>query len=134
MNNTNKRDFFFRTTGFSKGLIYSNEWDIFGKILKKYSSSRFRYKWVVYPNGSSVINENDGEYQYKLNIIETNILIFCNIIKKYSELKNQYQNLSDDQLLEILYSLKDTGLIYFNDKSNKFIISIVNKKYINYIH
>ena len=54
--------------------------------------------------------------------------------KKYNELKNQFQNLTDDQLLEILYSLKDTGLIYFNDISNKFVISIVNKKYINYIH
>ena len=134
MNNINIRDFFFRTIGFSKGLTYSNEWGIFGKILKKYNSSRFRYKWMVYPDGSSVIDENDGEYQYKLDKIETNILIFCNMTKKYNELKNQFQNLTDDQLLEILYSLKDTGLIYFNDISNKFVISIVNKKYINYIH
>jgi len=134
MNNTNKRDFLFRTTGFSKGLTYSNEWAIFVKILKKYSSEIFKYKWMAFPNGSSVIIENEGEYQYKLDKIETEVLIYCNMTKTYTDLKNQFKNLKEEQLLEILYSLKDIGLIYFNDKSIRFIISIINKNYINYIN
>jgi radical SAM superfamily enzyme YgiQ (UPF0313 family) len=120
--------------GFSRGLINSLLWDIFKLLLKHYQSENFSYKWHVHRDGSSEIEEYgntilDQRYKYILNPIETEMLLFCDTVKSYSEIKEHFPQLDEKQLHEILVPLKNVGLLYYNDDFKHFFISVVSTQY-----
>jgi len=124
LSNANKYEIF----GFVRdNLLNSYLWDVFSLCLKQYQSDTFNYNWFEYSDGSSLIEE--GEKGYVLSPIETQILSYCNTIKKFEEIKNNFSNLQTNDLKNILMSLKSEGLIYFKDNFTSYIISIVSTKY-----
>jgi len=120
--------------GFNRDLIHSSLWQIFESMLKQYMNNRFYYKWYVNNDGSSTIEEKcdtlfDEEIAYILNPIETEILMFCDTVKIYSEIKNHFSNLNESELQKILDQLKNSGLLYFNDDYKHHFICPLSSKY-----
>jgi len=110
-----------------KNLVNSSLWNIFGICLKLYQSDGFRYNWFEYSDGSSLIKE--GEKGYIINPTETEILIFCDTVKTFTEIRNHFPKLKKNELQEILLILRSEGLLYFRNDFKSFFISVISTKY-----
>jgi radical SAM superfamily enzyme YgiQ (UPF0313 family) len=115
----------FEFFGFLKREIkHFHLWDVFYELMNQYQTNETKYTWIENKDGSSEIKENGT---FHLDKTETEILKFCNTIKKFSDLKNHLQNITENNLQQILLPLKDAGLIYV-DKNFKNIISTLMLK------
>lgn len=131
MSSADKREFVY----FKSGLVNSVLWDHFKLILDQFVSHNLSYRWFVYSDGSSVIEEMAKDAlvprcKYVLTPLETNILKFCDTVRTYLQIKKHFSNAGETELRSILRQLKEAGLLYFNDDFKHFFVSIVSTKYI----
>ncbi|MBU7018420.1 MAG: radical SAM protein [Theionarchaea archaeon] len=112
----------FEFFGFAHS-IQNPLWNSFESLLKFYAG-RYSYEWIEYPEGSFLEEKGLHTYRYTLNRDETDLLIFCNTIKTFSEVKERFPHISEDNLLKILEDLKGVGMLYFNEDLHE-IISVV---------
>jgi hypothetical protein len=103
-------------------------------ILNQYVANSFSYSWYEFEDGSSVIEEFGDDFvhekiKYKLTAVETELLIFCDGVRRFSEIRKHFSDLGESALREMLFSLKDAGLLYFNDDCRFFFVSVVSSAY-----
>ncbi len=103
---------------------HSYEWDTFEKVLTSYVQQNRSYTWTEYPNGSFIEERGPRVYRYTLDRDETDILIFCDVIRKFSEVKAKFPHLSEDSLYRTMSNLNDAGMLYY-DEDFTTIISIL---------
>ena len=99
-------------------------WDDFESVRRALEEQNRSYTWIEYEDGSFVEEKGPGIYKYVLDRDETDILVFCDLIKSFSEVKKQFSHINEDNLRELLSNLKDFGLIYY-DKNMLTIISVL---------
>ena len=102
-------------------------WVDFENLLQFYTKQARTYEWITYPTGSFVEEKGLRVYKYIFDRNETDLLLFCDTIKTFSEVKKRFPHLSEDNLFEMLSNLKDVGLVYY-DKNAQQIISILDAK------
>ena len=117
-----KYEFGFLRNGRPNDLL----WDTFVRLLGYYQSNECSYEWFKYPNGSSIIEEkfSDGEKIYNLDPTDTEILIFCDEVKKLSKLKSHFKDLEGEELGRTISSLKEVGLLYFDADEEMFVSTV----------
>lgn len=99
-------------------------WNDFAAIMESYKQQNRSYTWTEYKDGSFIEEKGPEVYRYVLDRDETDILIFCDSIRTFSEVRQQVPHLREDTLREILSSLKECGLLYYDNGINT-IISVV---------
>ncbi len=97
---------------------HNPQWDVFDKVLHFVTRQEYTYEWVEYPDGSSVEEKGAIVRCYVFDRDETDFLVFCDMIKTFSEIKKRFNNLSEDELLKMLQTLKDAGMIYYDKDLN----------------
>lgn len=121
----NRWDFFgFR----AKSFMHYQLWDQFIYLLEKLQSAHISYSWLAFDDGSSSIEEyNDvtGSKGYLLNEVETGILTFCDSIKSIQEVKNEFSQVSEDEIDDAVSQLERENLLY-SDKERRQLISILS--------
>jgi tRNA A37 methylthiotransferase MiaB len=100
-------------------------WDNLDIALKFYAQQNCSYTWIEYENGSFIEEKGLKTYGYTLDRDETDILIFCDVIHSFDEVKSEFSHIDDNRLRETLYPMKDAGVIYY-DRSMHTIISVVD--------
>ena len=113
----NKFEFF----GFSK-VHHHPQWDTFETLLNFYINHNYTYEWIEFPGGSSVEEKEPVKSIYMFDRDETDILIFCDEIRDFSEIKDKFPHVPEDNLREILYELKKAGILYYG---NNLYISVL---------
>lgn len=113
----------FEFFGFTN-VVQNRLWNDFGNLLKSYTRNNHSYEWVEYRIGSFVEEKGLRIYKYILDRDETDLLIFCNSIKSLSEVKKRFSHLNEEEIFEILDTLKNAELLYYDKKFNE-IISVV---------
>lgn len=134
----NRWDFFGFSTPHS---AHFSKWSEFNQQYKKYLMQKLSYTWFEKNDGSSCIEEHieigkntRGIPQIKvltehtLNTIQTELLSYCDTMKTFEEIKNHFPELKEDALKQMLYSLKQYGLLYC-DASYRMSLSIISTKY-----
>ena len=99
-------------------------WNDFAVILESYEQQNRSYTWTEYKDGSFIEEEGPEVYRYALDRDETDILIFCDSIRTFSEVCQHFPHLCEDTLCELLSSLKECGLLYYDSGMHR-IISVV---------
>ena len=112
--------FGFRSDRFSHHLL----WRRFEILLNFYAQQNCSYEWREHDNGSFVEEKGIRFGKYALNRDETDILIYCDTIKTFSEVKKRFSHLSEGNILGMMGNLKDAGLLYY-DKNLRTIISVL---------
>lgn len=100
-------------------------WVDFENLIKFYTKQNRTYEWVAYTNGSFVEERGLRLYKYIFDRDETDVLIFCDTIKTFSDVKEKFPHLSEDDLFEMLYNLKRVRLVYC-DENAQWIISVLD--------
>ena len=106
----NRFEFFSFRSGTFRNCIL---WDTFESLLKFYKEQNYSYGWIESPQGSRIEEMGSKSHEYVLNRDETDILIYCDSIRTFSELKQEFSHLSEEQLLDLMSGLKDSGLLYY---------------------
>jgi len=114
----------FDLFGFCRDPVHYHLWETFESVIASYAQQKRSYKWMEYPNGSFVEEKGPKILRYTFNRDETDILIFCDAIKTFPELKEKFSHLSEDTLLKMLHTLKDVGMLYY-DRDLTAIISVL---------
>jgi len=99
-------------------------WNIFEMMLDSYQQQNRSYTWIEYEDGSFIEEKGPEIYKYKLDGNETALLVFCDSMKTLSEVREQFPY-SSDELCELLRTLKEWGLLYY-DRNSDTIISVVD--------
>jgi radical SAM superfamily enzyme YgiQ (UPF0313 family) len=111
----------FEFFGFIKERSHSMAWDDFEMVLKVYTQQNCSYTWIEYPGGSFIEEKGFKTYRYVLDRDETDILIYCNSVKTLSEVKSKFSHISEENLVTILHTLKEAGLLYYEEGSHTLI-------------
>jgi radical SAM superfamily enzyme YgiQ (UPF0313 family) len=98
-------------------------WDTFEQLLRFYKEQEYTYEWIETPEGSLIEEKGRKPRTYVLNRDETNLLGFCNSIRKFSEIQKEFSHLSKDEIRDILDTLKESGFLYYDKKGN--VISVL---------
>ena len=93
----------------------AHTWEEFETVLDSYKQQNRTYTWVEYEDGSFIEEKGFKVYKYTLDRDETDVLIFCDSIRTFSEVKEKFSHIKEDTLLELLEPLKDYGLVYYDD-------------------
>ena len=104
--------------------FHYREWDIFARVLTSYRGQNRSYEWVEYEDKSVLKEIGPITYKYTLTRDETDILIFCDTIKHFKEIKEKFSHIPEDDLLTMVNSLKEAGMIYYN-KDMSAVIAVV---------
>ncbi|MBU7036737.1 MAG: radical SAM protein [Theionarchaea archaeon] len=99
-------------------------WNDFEKKMESYIKENRSYTWTEYENCSLVEEKGPEFHRYVLDRDETDILVFCDLIKPFNRLEEEFDYLGKTRLIEILSRLKEAGLLYY-DKDMHTIISIL---------
>jgi radical SAM superfamily enzyme YgiQ (UPF0313 family) len=134
LSSVDKREF----SNFDKDLSNYLLWVTFQELFYIYASENFNYLWYGYSDGSSVIeeygrNKNELRCAYTFNPLETQLLVFCDTVKTYSEIKEQFNTFAEEDIQKILRELKLLGLLYFNDDFKYYFLSVVSAKKISFV-
>jgi radical SAM superfamily enzyme YgiQ (UPF0313 family) len=113
----------FEFFGFYKERTVHQLWDEFERVLTLYTLQNRTYTWVNHDNGSLLEEKGPKTYRYTLDRNETDILIFCDSIRRISEVKERI-SMDEDSLFKMMHALKEAGLLYY-DKNMRTIISVV---------
>ena len=108
------------------------EWEKLIEIEEYYKTNKFSYKllensdiyyYTEYCNDEEVANITFGEpeYGYILKAVEQKV---CDFNELYSNMSKEFENITEDNLKEILSNLKESYLIYFNTEFSN-IISVI---------
>lgn len=82
-----------------------------------YGKQNSSYTWVKTPNGSLVEEKGKKSRVYELNQNETDILIFCNTVRSFSEIQKEL-SLPEDEIRTILSKLNGFALLYVDTENN----------------
>jgi hypothetical protein len=93
-------------------------------IVDFFAKHHYAYTWIETENGSVIEEKGLRTYKYTLVRDETDLLVFCDVIRTHSEVREQFSHVEEGTLSEILGTLKEAGLVYF-DKNMCIIISTV---------
>jgi radical SAM superfamily enzyme YgiQ (UPF0313 family) len=104
--------------------MHYHQWDNFERVMMSYQIQNRSYEWIEYPEGSFIEEKGPKEYRYTLDRDETDILVFCDSIKSFTELKEKFSHVDEDNLRGIVSTLKEAGMVYC-DKDMHTIISVV---------
>jgi len=104
--------------------VHYHLWKNFERTINSYSEQDRSYEWVEYAEGSFIEERGPKTYRYTLDRDETDILLFCDSIKTFDQLKKKFSHVREDELLGILRGLKEEGMVYY-DADMRTIISIV---------
>jgi radical SAM superfamily enzyme YgiQ (UPF0313 family) len=115
----------FEFFGLFKERSQRNLWDDFDMVLRFYSGQDCMYTWIEYENGSFIEEKGPKTYQFRLDRDETDILIFCDLIKSFSQVKEKFSHIHEDRLCTTLKTLKSVGFVYY-DKDMHTIISVLD--------
>ena len=115
----------FEFFGFFKERPYHSLWDDFEMMLNFYKQQNYSYTWIEYGNGSFIEEKGPQTYQFTLDRDETDILIFCDLVKSYREVKEKFSHMSEERLRSILYTLNEVGFLYY-DENMDTIISVLD--------
>lgn len=99
-------------------------WSDFEHLLSFYAQRDCSYEWFEYSDGSYVEERGLTPMRHALDQDETDILIFCDSVRTFPQIKRKFSHLSEDKLLEIVKVLNNAGFLYC-DKSMRNIISIL---------
>ncbi|MGD2249022.1 MAG: radical SAM protein [Candidatus Methanofastidiosia archaeon] len=99
-------------------------WDTFETVLSLYQQQNRSYTWIEYEDGSFIEEKGLDIYKYVLDRDETDLLLFCDSIRKFSEVLQRFSHIKEGALRELLINLKEYGLIYC-DEDMREIISVV---------
>lgn len=115
----------FEIFGFSKGSpTYYNLWDSFQKTMESYKRQNRTYRWMEYPDGSFVEEKGPKIYKYTFDRDETDVLVFCDTLRSFPEVREKFSHIPEEPLLEMLAVFKEVGLLYY-DKDMQTIISVL---------
>lgn len=114
----------FEFFGFCQ-LSPSHLWADFRNFSEFYTRQQRTYEWVEHPEGSFVEEQGLRLYKFMFDRDETDLLIFCDTIRKYSELKERFPHLSEKGLCDVLWDLKDAGFVYY-DEDMRWIVSVLD--------
>ena len=115
----------FQFTGFiQEKFTHSYTWNSFENLLKFYRERDYSYEWIEGPDGSFVEEKGARPRKYMLSRDETDVLVFCDSIRKFSEVKEEFPRISEDALCRIMENLKNCGVLY-HDESGR-IISVLD--------
>ncbi|MBU7046378.1 MAG: radical SAM protein [Theionarchaea archaeon] len=115
----------FEFFGFSRERPYHSLWDDFEVILNFYTNQNYSYTWIEYANGSFIEEKGPKTYQFTLDRDETDILIFCDLVKSYREVRKKFSHISEENLCEIMHTLNKVGFLYY-DQNMDTIISVLD--------
>jgi radical SAM superfamily enzyme YgiQ (UPF0313 family) len=104
--------------------LHYHEWDIFERVLMSYQSQNRSYEWIEYDNGSFLEEKGPKTLRYTLDRNETDILIYCDLIKSFKQLKEKFSHIGEDDLRTIVGNLREAGMVY-HDEDMHTIISVV---------
>ncbi len=113
----------FEFLGFCNERPHHILWDEFQKALKSYEEHDSSYRWIEYEDGSFFEESGLINAKYVLNRDETDVLIFCDTIKTFQQVKERFSHLKEESILKMLATLKEAGLVYY-DEDVRTIISI----------
>lgn len=99
-------------------------WDTFETVLTTFQQQNRSYTWIEYEDGSFIEEKGVDVYKYVLDRDETDLLLFCDSIKTFSEVLSRFSHMKEDVLRELITSLKGYGLVYC-DENMREIISVV---------
>ena len=100
-------------------------WNDFERLMNFYKKQDRSYEWVEYKTGSFVEERGPRLYKYICDRDETDLLIFCDTIKTFSQVKKKFSHLSEKILCRMIENLKNVGLVYC-DKDMHSIISVLD--------
>ena len=103
-------------------------WSTFEHLLRFYEEQDRSYKWIETPDGSVVEEKGLKSHRYTLGRDETDLLVLCDSIKLFSELKKEFSHLNEEELRSKLATLKDAGLLYYDKESNSISVLDATKK------
>ena len=115
----------FDFLGFIKKESPSHLWDSFETVMNSFIQQNRSYTWIEYKNCSFIEEKGPKSYRYVLDRDETDILICCDLVKSFSQVKREFSHIPEDNLSEILGTLKEFALIYY-DKDMHTIISVLD--------
>lgn len=116
-------DFFGFTARYLKHSWY---WGHVLDVLEKMHTSDIWYSWLLFPDGSSFIEERNtvsGSKKYILDTVETQILIMCDSITHKNSLHAAFPH---EDIDAIIAQLQRENLLYVDDKDR--LISVVSTK------
>jgi radical SAM superfamily enzyme YgiQ (UPF0313 family) len=99
-------------------------WRDFEDLLAFYAQQNCSYEWNECVDGSFIVENALRPSKYVLNRDETDLLIYCDSVRTFSEVQKRFSHVSEDNLYEIMDTLKDGGLLYY-DKDVRTIISVL---------
>ncbi len=99
-------------------------WDTFETVLTSFQQQNRSYTWIEYEDGSFIEEKGLNVYKYVLDRDETDVLLFCDSIKEFSEVLKQFSHIKEDDLRALLKTLKEHGLVYCDENMHE-IISVV---------
>lgn len=127
----NRWDFFgFRAHQLKHHLL----WDQFSDMLERFQKAKVFYTWLEFSDRSSFIeeyNEVSGHEVYFLDGERTRILKFCDNIRSWEHLRNEFS--SSENIEDTISQLRRENLLYV-DEERGYLISIPSSKDIRKIH
>ncbi|MBU6997325.1 MAG: radical SAM protein [Theionarchaea archaeon] len=115
----------FEFFGFFAGKIrHYLLWNTFQRLLQFYSRTGSDYQWTEYPDYSLFEEKGSRSLDFSLSRDETDVLVFCDSIKSFTQVQQHFSHLEEKKLLHVLEILKERGLLYC-DRSLGNIISVV---------
>lgn len=115
----------FAFFGFFKERTHHQLWGEFEMILNYYRAQNCTYTWVAYDSGSFIEEKGAKTYQYKLTRDETDLLLFCDIVRSFQEVNKRFSHIKKEELVFIMTQFYNAGLLYF-DADMRTIVSVLD--------
>ncbi len=117
----------FEFFGFKSDFAHSFAWEQFERLLSKFSETEFAYKWIDYGDFSVIEEYGFNSIRYTFDKDKTDLLIFCDDIKNFSQARRRFSHINEVKLLSIMKALKEAAFLYY-DENLHHIISCVSAK------
>jgi radical SAM superfamily enzyme YgiQ (UPF0313 family) len=115
----------FEFFGFSRERPCHSLWDDFEMMLNFYTRQTYSYTWIEYTHGSFSEEKGPKTYHFSLDRDETDLLIFCDLVKSLHEVKKEFSHIPEDNLVKIMHTLNQVGFLYY-DRDMHAIISVLD--------
>jgi radical SAM superfamily enzyme YgiQ (UPF0313 family) len=100
-------------------------WYDFAMIMDSLKQQNHTYTWIEYKDGSFIEEKGPRTYKYILDRDETDILIFSDSVRSFSDIHKHVPHISKDALHQVLAALRENGLLYCDNNLQR-IISVVD--------
>ena len=112
----------------ARDLKHHFQWNQFLDRLKQVQQSEIFYFWTEFRDRSSLVEEYNHITKYKrylLSDVETDILKFCDSIKQFKQLKEEFPSIPEHELEEAVSQLGSENLLYV-DREKRHLISVLS--------